>query len=246
MRKKEKMNVNNKGFSLVEVLLAVVILGLIAAPILQMFYTSYQINNKSKRMLNAAELAQTTMEALTSQTYGESKTVKGTLISEGLAAQYQESYDQRASVKYANSQNGRSYYGYLFDIPFGDAATNDAYHGPGWQYATKHTLAQTLGYLKSDGTPFTLEKEWEEYYFQNIDYPSGTKDPLCAIIRFDKKNYVEGEVGVVEVEMIVYGYTKDDLKANKQDTPGYFDRSNLGSFDKLEEVRTYIPSVRLD
>jgi len=264
--KKEKMKLNSKGFSLVEVLLAIVILGLIAAPILQMFYTSYQINNKSKRMLNAAELAQTTMEAITSQTYGESKTVKGTLISEGLKAQYQEAYDQRsASVK---TIDGVTYYGYLFEIPFGDASTNLSYKGPMWQYCNKAAKNQTLGYLKSDGTPLTIQKEWDEYYFQNINYPakldasgvtiSNTNDPLCMIIRFNKKKtttdngtsvveeFQPDEVGVVEVQVEVYAYSKDDLKNGNKDTPGYFSSTNLGNFEKLESISSYIPSCRLD
>jgi prepilin-type N-terminal cleavage/methylation domain-containing protein len=264
--KKEKMKLNSKGFSLVEVLLAIVILGLIAAPVLQMFYTSYQINNKSKRMLNAAELAQTTMEAITSQTYGESKTVKDTLISEGLKAQYQEAYDQRnAPVK---TVDGVTYYGYLFEIPFGDAATNLSYKGPMWEYCNTASKSQTLGYLKSDGTPLTIKKEWVEYYFQNVNYPaklddtgatiSNTNDPLCVIIRFNEKKtttdngtatveeFQPNEVGVVEVQVEVYAYSKDDLKNGNKDTPGYFCSTNLGNFEKLESISSYIPSVRLD
>ena len=85
--KKLKCCESNKGFSLVEVLLAIVILGIIAVPILQMFFSSYKINEKSKRMLTAAELAQTTIEALSSQTYDENVTIKGTHVADGLGQQ---------------------------------------------------------------------------------------------------------------------------------------------------------------
>jgi len=68
----KKRKQNNHGFSLIEVLLAIVLLGLIAAPILQMFYSSMAMNLRSKKYLAAAELAQTTMEAISAQTWEDS------------------------------------------------------------------------------------------------------------------------------------------------------------------------------
>ena len=63
----------NKGFSLIEVLAAIVILGLIAAPVLQMFYSSMAMNLKSKKYLAASELAQTAIENISSQTWKDNK-----------------------------------------------------------------------------------------------------------------------------------------------------------------------------
>ena len=57
---------NSKGFSLIEVLLAIVILGLVAAPILQMFVTSAQVNLNSRELMAATEVATMTMEHITS------------------------------------------------------------------------------------------------------------------------------------------------------------------------------------
>lgn len=62
---KEKMK-NTKGFSLLEVLLAIVILGLVAAPILQIFVTSAHINNNSRELMAATDVATMTMEHITS------------------------------------------------------------------------------------------------------------------------------------------------------------------------------------
>ena len=70
-----KRKENNKGFSLVEVLCAIVLLGLVAAPFLQMIYSSYATNLKSKKYLAASDLCQTIMEGVSSQTYEDSKTV---------------------------------------------------------------------------------------------------------------------------------------------------------------------------
>ena len=65
-KKMKKKLMNNKGFSLLEVLLAIVILGLIAAPILQIFVTSAHINNNSRELMAATEVATMTMEHITS------------------------------------------------------------------------------------------------------------------------------------------------------------------------------------
>ena len=61
----------NKGFSLVEVLLAIVILGLVATPILSSLFSSLKINKEAKDILIATDLAQSTMEYYESQTYEE-------------------------------------------------------------------------------------------------------------------------------------------------------------------------------
>lgn len=54
-----------KGFSLIEVLLAIVILGLVAAPILQLFITSANISKNSKELLAATDVGNITMEYIT-------------------------------------------------------------------------------------------------------------------------------------------------------------------------------------
>lgn len=67
MRKifKKKTSGKEKGFSLIEVLLAIVILGLVAAPILQLFITSMNISNNSKELLAATDVGNVTMEYIT-------------------------------------------------------------------------------------------------------------------------------------------------------------------------------------
>lgn len=64
MKGKRKIMRNrfNKGFSLVEVLLAIVILGLVATPILQMFITSAQINLRSRELMAATDVSTALME----------------------------------------------------------------------------------------------------------------------------------------------------------------------------------------
>ena len=66
---KSKKKRKDAGFSLVEVLLAVCLLGLVAAPILQMLYSSYLMNQKSRKYLAASDLAQTLLEAISAQSW---------------------------------------------------------------------------------------------------------------------------------------------------------------------------------
>ncbi len=67
MRKlfKKEIFCKEKGFSLIEVLLAIVILGLVAAPILQLFITSANISKNSKELLAATDVGNITMEYIT-------------------------------------------------------------------------------------------------------------------------------------------------------------------------------------
>lgn len=61
------MRKNQKGFSLVEILLAIVILSLVVTPILSVFISSMNISNRSRNLLGATEVAQMTLEVLNSK-----------------------------------------------------------------------------------------------------------------------------------------------------------------------------------
>lgn len=66
-RRHKNIGQNQKGFSLVEILLAIVILSLIMTPILQVFLSSMSVSNKSRNLLGATEVAQMTLEVLNSK-----------------------------------------------------------------------------------------------------------------------------------------------------------------------------------
>lgn len=53
---------NNKGFSLIELIVAVAIIALVVGPILHAFYTSARVNRTSKDILKATTVAQNIME----------------------------------------------------------------------------------------------------------------------------------------------------------------------------------------
>lgn len=76
MRRRKKQNYNQNGFSLVEVLLAIVILALVATPILQIFVSSMNISNDSRRFLGATEIGQAVLEQLNSTTVDDDSALR--------------------------------------------------------------------------------------------------------------------------------------------------------------------------
>ena len=56
------MKKDNKGFSLLELMIAVVILAIIIVPMLHGFVSSYRVNAKSRHLMRATTLAQDEME----------------------------------------------------------------------------------------------------------------------------------------------------------------------------------------
>lgn len=78
MKRKHKIfEENQKGFSLVEILLAIVILSLIITPILQVFISSMGVSNRSRELLGATEVAQMTLEVLNSKPMDSTPGIQG-------------------------------------------------------------------------------------------------------------------------------------------------------------------------
>lgn len=144
----KKCNMNrkgsNKGFSLIEVLLAVVLLGLIAAPILQMFYSSYAMNLRSRKYLAASDLLQSAMEGISTQTWESSYTIGNNTEVKGL-----KNYYENVPIVQPSSPGKKAIYS------FNDTQPADAPKG--------FLRAKT-----TSGNPYTLffeEVEYDSYTF---------------------------------------------------------------------------------
>lgn len=61
----------HKGFSLLEVLLAITLLAIIATPIIQLIYSTLAMNTTSRKMMGANDASQAVMEYVTSLTYNK-------------------------------------------------------------------------------------------------------------------------------------------------------------------------------
>lgn len=74
MRKEEKnRQLNNAGFSLMELLVAVVVLAIVVAPLMNSFITSIRTNAKSERTMDATAIAESVMEQFEAHTIEEMK-----------------------------------------------------------------------------------------------------------------------------------------------------------------------------
>lgn len=74
---------SNSGFSLVEVLLAVVLLAIIVTPLMQVIVSSMAMNQKSRELMAATNFAETIMEYCESKPFGTTDGVKADLDNPG-------------------------------------------------------------------------------------------------------------------------------------------------------------------
>ena len=62
MKKCNRHKVNNAGFSLIEILITIMIIGIVSIPLIRSFLVSASVNNKAKRLQNATDVAQNIAE----------------------------------------------------------------------------------------------------------------------------------------------------------------------------------------
>ena len=67
----ERRQLNNEGFSLIELLIAIVILAIIVVPLLHSFVTSARTNAKSRNTMHATAIAEDVMEQFEAHTLEE-------------------------------------------------------------------------------------------------------------------------------------------------------------------------------
>lgn len=70
MKHAKEEQLNNGGFSLVELLIAIVILSIIVVPLLHSFVTSARTNAKSRNTMHATAIAEDVMEQFEAHTLG--------------------------------------------------------------------------------------------------------------------------------------------------------------------------------
>ncbi len=70
-KKKRQLHKNQKGFSLVEVIIAMVVLAIIAVPICHAFVTAARTNGKARKQASANAVAENVMEGINAYSYEE-------------------------------------------------------------------------------------------------------------------------------------------------------------------------------
>lgn len=109
---KRKTTKSNKAFSLVEVLLAVLLLALIITPILQCIYTTLTLNAKSRKALSATDLCQHILEDFEADSFEHTYTK---LMAAGgyelVTGKTVTGAEQKYLIKYANAKSeAETYY----------------------------------------------------------------------------------------------------------------------------------------
>ncbi len=251
MEKIRKNKRKDKGFSLVEVLLAVVLLGLVAAPLLQMFYSSLALNQKSKKYLAAADLAQSITEALSAQSWDISEgTVKAPDLVDsskikdytckvyGLKDFYFDNTDAKlvpvSDTDFNPDMSPRSPVYYVHN-KVEDLGVNNIQESP------FNGVYKGAGYTDAETDIFPIDsnkdnKRYCHYYYEKVNY--GGFD-FNVRIRVDLKYDLDGgskEFYVVGINVYVYDY-HDDIRFNSVNV-------NDGSIELIETVSTTIPNKR--
>ncbi len=96
----ERKKRNNKGLTLLEVLIAVCLFAIVLAPISASLLTALKINIRSRQLLTATDVAQTLMESFSEKTYEECKntvTALGGTLATGFASIDEGYYNQNAN-----------------------------------------------------------------------------------------------------------------------------------------------------
>ena len=94
---------NNKGFSLIELLVAVALFAIIVIPVMSTFITSMRLNQKSRKMMIAYDLGQTIMEDISDKNY---EVLKGGLQNVGTVELSGSVSLNSLSGNYSTSVNG--------------------------------------------------------------------------------------------------------------------------------------------
>lgn len=125
----KRMKFNNKGFSLVEVLVAIVVITIAASAILSGFVQASRVNLKSQRMQDATNLAQVTAELFKSRS---AKSLVDTYSSGGYAAEGIEVIDSGdfgngvRTIEFKNIKEEYIYDGRTYDEDFKVDVTLDS------------------------------------------------------------------------------------------------------------------------
>ncbi len=224
---------DNRGFSLVEVLVAMVIIALVVAPIAALFSSSVRMNMVSKRRMNAVGIAEDTMEAIKANSisdlcYKFHDLTKFDLIDTDLFTTNTPASNVHEISTFAFGASGISHVIY-------PGATDDYDFVPD---------------ADGDGTPES------QYFYEidNIQFQDG-KEVYDALVKVDATPYKAASLADPELQRIRYNSSRlvdvatiagDENFAYQQsdsmDTQGFADLS-IASFDSTQVNRTITVNI---
>lgn len=131
------MKKDNKGFTLLELLVAVIILAIVVTPMLHSFVTSYRVNARSREIMRATTLAQNEMEIfekeklevlLDNETYDYEWTPTTYTSGSGSDEKEHTAYTFTYNKGIINDETGREMYDVVVKLDPESALDTDLYH----------------------------------------------------------------------------------------------------------------------
>lgn len=174
--RKNKRQLNNKGFSLVELLIAVAILAIIVIPTMKLFVTSAKFNFKSRKSLRTTTIAQDIMEGLRAYNIDE---IKDQFLHPDATAPSELATpdpDSEESVSTGFMLIDKDMVGKVGMASKGDACEKYSNFGDLDNRYTNPVSGEEIGLYY--------------FYLQDIDM-QGTGDKYDALIRIDGMRYME-------------------------------------------------------
>lgn len=229
---------NNKGFTLIEILVAIVALALVVVPLLQGFVTTAKLNAKSREKMMATNVAQTHMEQYSGLTIEEIdkeiKTLNGTYDPD---VEFVESTDHKYSYSISgHSHNDKTYdirlsvdaSGYYASRVNAEGDTVDGINDTGFSQVTSIDVTQDGIY--SEGSS-VLDDALDEFFKRN----QSSSDAMTKLIP-GSENELKDELRrvitiSVEDKNDSYGETYTDV--NLQYEYKYVGSEYLGTGDNL-------------
>jgi len=193
--KKEKKN--NLGFSLLEILLAVVLLAIVVTPLIQTIYTSMSLNKKARVQMGATDIGQSLVEYFETQTYDDIKTLL-------------ENGGNTASIAAIN------YAGLCKDVSSGHyqgQSSSDAMtmNGRKKSWSEYTALSCYTAIMSGQSDRFIAYKSNDDYDFYSINKITSNGFEYDIVV-FITPLYDTGEYKVYEVQADVYYNDPNDPK----------------------------------
>ena len=168
---KNKIKMNDRGFSLVELIVAITILAVVVIPMARMFTASTRMNMVSKRRMNAITLAEDTMEGIKANTLDQI----------AWKFNYTDHFDLISRKLFANGADGSS----ILQV---DGFTTTA----GAVDPADSGIATTDGGATYTFTPNASGKYY--YRMKNVDVQDG-REQYDALVMIDASPYMNEGTG---------------------------------------------------
>ena len=239
------MKKDNKGFTLLEVLVAVIILAIIAVPMLRSFVTAYRVNARSREMMRATTLAQNEMEIFekeklevllddTIYDYDVDDSVKYTSTDDATGETMEHTVFTFKREGTINDETGRQMFDVVVTLDPESGSTSDLYYDQNTDallFMNTLSGADSGAYVQRIANKVNLNGEDEEVYQQYVNWllQEGISGNIYDVDHFAANLQRTITVKIEQTEQ--GGITTTVAKVN------YRYRSNYGEVS--EEHRTY-------